>query len=125
MPVLVPFATKVGWNGNAPNNDDEDDRGWTLYVTIPFLSLGLDGPPAQGTVWGLGVVVHDRDSASGPSLADKVWPDTLDSLRPLTWGQLVFGLKPAYVSDPVLPGGTTVVRHGLDGAQVIDVDVGE
>ncbi len=124
VPALVPFTTRVGWNGNAPNNDGEDDRGWMLYVTIPFASLGLSGPPAQGTIWGLGVALHDRDSREGPTLADKEWPETLDPLRPSTWGQLVFGLKPAYVPDPPLPGGITLIRHGLDGISVVDADVG-
>lgn len=123
--ILAPtsFTTSAGWNGNAPN-DDIDDRGWMLYYSIPFTSLGLDGPPAQGTVWGLGVAAHDRDSREGPPLADEAWPEALDPLRPSTWGQLVFGLKPAYVPPSAVGGGTTVVRHGLDGVQVTDADVG-
>ena len=119
----VPFTTSAGWNGNAPN-DGTDDRGWMLDYEIAFTSLGLSGPPAQGTVWALGVAVHDRDSALGPPLADQVWPEAMDPLRPVTWGQLVFGLKPPYVPDPALPGGTAVIRNGLDGAQVVDADVG-
>ena len=122
--ATVPFTTTYGWNGNVPNNDSEDDRGWALYYAIPFTSLGLNGPPPQGTVWGLGLAVHDRDGALSSPLADQVWPETMDPLRPETWGRLVFGLKPAYVPDPTTPTGTTVIRHGLDGAQVIDADVG-
>jgi len=119
----VPFATSAGWNGNAPN-DGTDDRGWMLYTTIPFMSLGLEGPPAQGTIWGLGLAVHDRDSAAGPPLTDQVWPETMDPLRPATWGQLVFGLKPSYVPGPALQQGIAVVRHGLEDATVVDADVG-
>lgn len=123
--VLAPvsFTTAAGWNGNAPN-DGVDDRGWMLYYTIPFASLGLSGPPALGTVWGFGLAVHDQDSAAGPPLADQAWPDAMDPLRPASWGQLVFGLKPVYAPDPAAPQGTTVIRQGLDGATVVDADVG-
>ncbi|MBN1934406.1 MAG: DUF11 domain-containing protein [Anaerolineae bacterium] len=119
----LPFTTSAGWNGNAPN-DNTDDRGWMLYCAIPFTSLGLDSPPVQGTLWGLGVAVHDRDSEEGLPLADQVWPEAMDPLRPATWGQLVFGLKPSYVPDPAWLGATVTIRHGLNGAEVIDADVG-
>lgn len=119
----VVFTTSAGLNGNAPN-DTTDDRGWMLYYTIPFASLGLSAPPAHGTVWGLGLAVHDRDSVAGPSLADQVWPEMLETLRPATWGQLIFGLKPAYAPASALPGGTAVIRHGVNGAEVMDADVG-
>jgi hypothetical protein len=75
-------------------------------------------------VWGFGLAVHDRDSLAGPSLPDQAWPETLESLHPATWGQLVFGLKPQYVPAPSLPQTTTTILHGLNGADVIDVDVG-
>jgi hypothetical protein len=94
----VAFTTSAGLNGNAPN-DNTDDRGWMLYYTIPFASLGLSAPPTQGTMWGLGLAVHDRDSAAEPALADQVWPETLEALHPATWGQLIFGLKPSYVPE--------------------------
>jgi len=122
--VTVPFTTAYGWNGNAPNDNSEDDRGWMSYYEIPFTSLGLNGPPEQGTIWGLGVAVHDRDSAAGPPLADQVWPETLEPSHTATWGQLVFGSKPSYVPASALPGGIATIRHGLDGAEVIDADVG-
>jgi hypothetical protein len=123
--VLTPmtFTTSAGWNGNAPN-DNADDRGWMLSYTIPFASLGLSMPPARDSVWGFGLAIHDRDSLAGPPLADQVWPETLETLHPATWGQLTFGLKPPYVPAPALPRATTVIRHGLNGVEVIDVDVG-
>ncbi len=123
IPASVPFTATSGWNGDAPNND-KDDRGWMAYVTIPFTSLGLDGPPAGGTVWGLGVEVHDRDSAAVPPLPATFWPEAADPLRPASWGQLIFGLRPRYVPDPAHPQATAVIRHGLDGAEVVDADVG-
>ena len=48
----------------------------------------------------------------------RYWPDAMDPLRPATWGQLVFGLKPAYVPDPADTAGHdghppgTRWRHG-------------
>ncbi|MEJ5308903.1 MAG: DNRLRE domain-containing protein [Anaerolineae bacterium] len=122
--TAVPFTTTYGWNGNVPNDNSADDRGWMLSYEIPFASLGLAGPPEQGTLWGLGVAVHDRDSAAGPPLVDQVWPAAMTALRPSTWGQLIFGLKPAYVPAPALPRATVAIRHDLNGAQVIDADVG-
>jgi hypothetical protein len=119
----VPFTTTRGWNGNEPN-DGVDDRGWMLNYSIPFTSLGLDGPPPQGAVWGLGLAVHDRDCADGPPLADKVWPETMDPERPVTWGELRFGAPPAYVPPPAIEEETLTLRQGLNGTVVMDADVG-
>jgi hypothetical protein len=47
----------------------------------------------------------------------------MDAQRPATWGQLAFGM-PAYTPPPSLPGGNIAVRHGLNGATVVDADVG-
>jgi hypothetical protein len=52
-----------------------------------------------------------------------VWPETADVDAPATWGQLAFGVQP-YDQPHALPQGTTTVRHGLEGAAVIDADVG-
>ena len=120
----VPFMTAADWNSTTGPNNDRDAHGWMLWYEIPFASLGLSGPPAQGTVWGLAVAVHDRDSQAGPPLATQIWPETMLSTRPATWGELVFGLKPAYVPASAQPQGTAVIRHGLNGARVIDADVG-
>jgi hypothetical protein len=118
----LPITIASGWRGDAPNND-QDDRGWTLAFQIPFSSLGLDGPPPQGTVWGLALALHDRDDSGGAPIADQVWPEAMDAQQPVSWGQLGFGM-PAYEPPPSVPGGTIVVRHGLDGAIVVDADVG-
>ena len=123
LSVTVPFTTTVDWWGNAPNHDDEDDRGWAIWFHIPFKSLGLSGPPPQGTLWGLGVAVHDRDDAAGTPIADKVWPEGMFSDRPATWGQLVFGLS-AYAPQAAAPMGTVTIRHNLNGAVVPDAAVG-
>jgi hypothetical protein len=118
----IPFTTSSGWRGHAPNNA-QDDRGWVLAFRIPFDSLGLDGPPWHGAVWGLALALHDRDDLEGTPIADQVWPEAMDPQQPVTWGELAFGL-PAYTPPPSLPGGTVVVRHGLNGANVVDADVG-
>ena len=118
----LPFTTSSGWRGDEPNND-QDDRGWTLAFQIPFGSLGLHGPPQQDTVWGLALALHDRDDWGGAPIADQVWPEAMDTQRPVTWGQLAFGM-PAYTPPHSLPGGSIAVRHGLNGASVVDADVG-
>jgi hypothetical protein len=120
--TAVAFTTDDGWRGNYPN-DDVWDMGWQAEFKIPFSSLGLSGPPAPGTVWGLGLAVHDRDDAAGTPIPDQVWPETLQSARPDTWGQLRFGL-PSHTPTTTIVSGTTTVRHGLNGAAVPDAAVG-
>lgn len=120
--ATVPFTTTSGWRGDAPNNG-EDDRGWALTYYIPFDSLGLTGPPPEGHVWGMALALHDRDDANGTAIADKVWPEMMESERPTTWGQVAFGM-PTYGPPSAVPGATVTIRHGLDGATVVDGAVG-
>jgi len=122
-PVSLPITTTTSWRGNALD-DDIDDRGWVSVYEIPFSSLGLSGPPGQGTIWRLGFVLHDRDSASGPPNPNQMWPQQFASASPQrTWGELSFG-EPGYTPPAVPPAGTITVRNGLNGAQVIDGEVG-
>lgn len=110
----VSFTNRAFYRGDVPNND-VDDRGWGTTIEIPFASLGLSGPPSHGSTWGLAVIVHDRDNASGaPPIAYKAWPESVDPDRPGTWGQLGFGF-PEY--DPPLsaPGGTVTIRRDQNG----------
>jgi hypothetical protein len=118
----TPFTTTSGWRGNAPN-DDEDDRGWWTSYDVPFESVGLDGPPAQRTDWGLALTLHDRDDGAGTPIADQVWPETMASQQPVTWGQLAFGM-PTHSPQRAIPDGTVTIRQGLEGATVVDADVG-
>ncbi len=118
----TPFTTISGWRGNAPN-DNQDDRGSTMTFFIPYSSLGLSGPPPSGTIWGMALVSHDRDDATGTPIADKTWPENIATDKPSTWGQLHFGL-PSYTPPSVTPGGTVTIRHKLNGAIVPDVAVG-
>jgi hypothetical protein len=122
VPADLEFTAPSGWRGDAPNNDI-DDRGWSLTFHVPFASLGLDGPPSQGTVWGLGLRLHDRDDASGTPIADQVWPTGMDNLAPATWGQLAFGL-PAHTPPSIPASGSIRIRQGSNGAVVPDAAVG-
>jgi hypothetical protein len=93
-------------------------------IFVPYTNLGLSGKPAAGTVWKLGVAVHDRDDAAGADIAAQTWPASLNALGPATWGKLVFG-RPAFTPPAgVSPAGTVTIRHGVDGAVVPDAHVG-
>ncbi len=119
----LPFSTLTAWRGNSPN-DNLNDKGWRADFVVPFSSLGLAGPPSEGTRWGLGIVMHDNDDGQGPTLPDKAWPaDTLNPDRPDTWGQVSFGL-PHYQSPAAKSPTTIVIRQGLNGIQVTDVAAG-
>ena len=123
VPTAIDFASESSWRGQEHPNDDVDDRGWWLRYLIPFESLGLDGPPPEGTVWGLALALHDRDDAENTPIDDKVWPPAMAPQQPATWGQLAFGV-PTYAPPPGVPGGMVTIRHGLEGATVTDADVG-
>jgi hypothetical protein len=118
----ITFTTVPGWRGNAIN-DDKDDQGWLMTLKIPFASLGLSGKPPAGSTWRLGVMIHDRDSQSGATRADQVWPETLTRQAPATWGVLHFGL-PEYTQPNISNPQTTTIRNKLNGAVVPDADVG-
>jgi hypothetical protein len=118
----TPFSIVTGWRGSSLNSD-LDDKGWWIRFLVPFSSLGLSGPPPPGTMWGLAFSVHDRDDAAGTPIPDQTWPEEMDAQRPASWGQLVFG-QPSYIPPPAAPGGVVTVRHGLNGASVMDAHVG-
>jgi hypothetical protein len=120
----ITFKTYNNWNGDVPPNVDGYHQGWFMAFSIPFSSLGLSGPPPQGTVWGLGIKVHDRDAATGPMQPAEFWPETMSPDQPSSWGRLRFGLPGYTLPTPVVKQGTTVVRQGLNGAIVQDAVVG-
>ena len=123
IPVSIPFSTVTGWRGDAPNVDTKDDRGWRITYRIPFTSLGLSGPPPEGTTWGLGISVFDRDDADGTPIPEKRWPEEMNPNSPDSWGQLAFGL-PDYSASQATAAGSVIIRHGLNGATVTDGTVG-
>lgn len=116
------YSTEVGYRGQGFNNG-ANSRGWWIKFAIPFDSLGLAQKPSTGAIWGLALTLHDRDDETRVPIPDQTWPESADSARPRTWGQLRFGL-PAYTSPPAKPVDTVIIRHGVDGNAVIDGEVG-
>ena len=124
--VSIPFTSGATWasDGNGINDDSKPDRGWTLTYAIPYTSLELTGAPAQGTFWGMAIVLHDRDDMNGTiQIPVKTWPPTISDTTPSSWAKLSFGLPSFNVPD-IQPNGTTTIRHGLNGAVVKDGMVG-
>ena len=119
----LAFTGSRGYAGGQFNNGKEN-RGWAMGFTIPFASLGLTEKPADGSTWGLAVVVHDRDYAPPAGMAPtKLWPETASGTNPKSWGRLVFGTL-QYSPAPSTAGGTVVIRHKLNGAVVNDTGAG-
>jgi hypothetical protein len=120
------FTTEAGWRGDAPNTTGASgaDRGWTITFHIPFSALGVAGPPADGTVWRLGLIGHDKDSAASPAVSDTFWPETLFRDQPVTWGQLAFGLRSYPAATPPPSAQTYTIRHKLNGSVTSDAMVG-
>lgn len=124
-PISLNFTTASGyrWESNTVGgvNNHQNNRGWLLTYRIPFTSLGLSGPPALGAQWGAALAVHDRESASGPPLADQTWPENLQANSPQSWGIYAFGLP----TSPAIhrPGATTTIRES-GGVVVPDAAVG-
>lgn len=121
-PANLAYVTVSGWRGNAPN-DSQADKGWVLDFRIPFTSLGLPSAPEDGEMWMVALALHDRDSQAGPPLDDQSWPENSTPQDPGTWGTLHFGL-PGYQPSSTRAEGTTTIRHGLNGVQVVDAHVG-
>ena len=120
--ATLNISTQPAWRGERLN-DDTDDRGWGMTYTIPFASLGLSGPPAQGSLWRMALIVHDRDTQQGPALADSIWPEQARLDAPQSWGSLRFGL-PSYMPPTIQSPQTYTIRQGLNGAHVQDAAVG-
>lgn len=117
-------GTWASWFVNPGVNDDHWDYGWWTYIHVPWSTLGFSGPPAQGTLWGLGLLLYDRDDQPpAGSVASQHWPETFYADNPSTWGELAFGLA-TYTPLPALSQGTTVIRRGLGDSVVEDAWVG-
>lgn len=120
--TAVSFDLNSGWRATGID-DQEEDRGWWVGYVIPFSALGLSGPPAAGTIWGMGVAVHDRDDAAGSPIADQVWPTGMQTNQPGSWAEIHFGM-PTYTPPTTDSDGSTTIRQGLNGATVMDAHVG-
>jgi len=124
--VTIPFTSGATWvsDNSGINDDDKPDRGWTLTYAIPYTSLGLTGAPTQGTLWGMALVLYDRDDMNGTiQIPEKAWPPTMSPTTPSSWAKLSFGL-PSFTAPAMQPDGTTIIRQGLNGAVVKDGMVG-
>lgn len=119
----APFSTIASWVSEGVPNTNTDDRGWVASYRIPFSSLGLAQRPSEGTVWGLGLWLHDRDAATASAIPAQTWPESAQLTTPSTWGQLHFGL-PAYTPPSNTAQDSTTIRHGQNGAAVTDAHVG-
>jgi hypothetical protein len=108
-----------------PNRDDDGiDYGWANGFVIPWSTLGLSGPPADGAVWGLGVIVYDRDEPPPAAMMEaQIWPETFDTGSPSTWADLAFR-PPPYDPPDAVPLGSAIVRRGLGDSVVEDAWMG-
>jgi len=99
------------WSDGGPNNNGGNiDYGWTAGYVIPWDTLGLPGPPAEGTLWGLGVQLYDRDDQPPAGyVAPEFWPETFDAHNPGTWGELHFGYA-NYQAPSIEATGSTMIR---------------
>ena len=119
--LTVPVTVEGAWRGIGPN-DESDERGWFVRLDIPFSSLGLSGPPAQGSAWRLGVRLFDRDDKAGTPIPVQFWPEAMQPDAPSTWGQLGFGF-PLPVHPPIAAAQSVTIQQGLNGS-VMDAGVG-
>lgn len=111
---VAPWTGSYGmvWSSDpGPNNNASGmDYGGDVLFHIPWSSLGVAGPPAAGTQWGLSVSMYDRDGSDvGAVLPAEHWPEVADPSAPSTWGRLRFGL-PTWVEPQIAEAGRTVVR---------------
>jgi hypothetical protein len=99
-----------GCNPGPNSNQCGKDFGWTATFSIPWQSLGLSGPPAEGTNWGLGVQLYDRDEPlPAGTLPTEFWPETFQENNPSTWGDVHFGYV-AYQAPLSVSPVTTIIR---------------
>ncbi len=119
-------GTWASWEGSPAynNNYNTFDYGWWSYLHIPWSAVGLSGPPSEGTVWGLGLTLYDRDDRPpAGAVTPQTWPEELEATCPATWGEIRFG-RPTFSPSPALQEGTTVIRRGLGTGTVEDAWVG-
>jgi hypothetical protein len=86
------------------------DYGWFASFTIPWTALGLSAAPDEGTLWGLGATLYDRDDQPpAGSVAPESWPENFNADSPITWGDLHFGYAD-YQPPSAIQRGTTIIR---------------
>jgi hypothetical protein len=120
-PLNLPLITESGWRGNAPN-DLVDDRGWTMFFTLPFSVLNSLAPPPEGTTWHLGLILHDRDNNTTPPEPTQSWPPGFNAAQPSSWGTIHFGLPQN--STPSIQNPSTYIIRQDNNHEVVDAHVG-
>jgi len=115
-PVDWTALSVMSWSCNPGPNDNSCglDYGWTAIFTIPWETLGLSSRPADGTIWGLGVQLYDRDDEPlNGGVSTEHWPESLFHNGPSTWGELAFSPQ-AYRPPSVPVEGETTIRRATD-----------
>ncbi|MEM9776547.1 MAG: DNRLRE domain-containing protein [Chloroflexota bacterium] len=114
------------WYGESLNNESTDprdqDRGWYTRFNIPFSEIGMP-TPETGDVWEIAIVGHDRDDAAGNVVNSQIWPPTAAVTDTASWGELRFG-RTADDSPFATQTGSISLRHGVNGVDIIDAQVG-
>jgi len=64
----MPFSYAYWWRAQGFNGTE--GAGWSSTYHIPFSSLGLSKAPSQGTVWKLGVRLHNPGNAANTPMPD-------------------------------------------------------
>lgn len=118
-PLELSFRTDHSYKGYF--NEPEEDDGWNVSYRIPLSGLGFATPPSSGAALTMGVIVYDRDTATG-SLRSTSWPDGFQPTQSASYGQFTFGY-PAY-PRPLNPlSGTTTIKR-TSTVMVEDASVG-
>lgn len=117
------FKTFAHYRGAGAFNTGEASHGWWIAFKIPFASLGLDGPPKDGAMWKMAILLHDRDSDQSEIIPNKSWPESVHQIDPSTWGELHFG-QPAYKAPDATPKETVVLKDRVARVRIKDATVG-
>jgi hypothetical protein len=121
-PLPAAVSAQTIYRGDNPPNSGKDGRGWVATINVPFSSLGLQ-KPANGAVWRMAMSTFNRNAPPPAAVNVAAWPERMTATSPASWGILRFGL-PGYAAAASTPAGITVVRRGLNNAEVIDANVG-
>src|SRR5262249_49828664 len=83
------LRTAAGVSGTLDRRDDTD-LGWIAELAIPFADLGLDGPPAPGTVWRANFYRIERGHVEEFPAWSPTFKEPPDFHLPDCFGELVF-----------------------------------
>jgi hypothetical protein len=72
------------------NDRTSPDLGWITEIAVPFKDLGLDGPPAPGTVWRANFYRIERGEVTEFTAWSPTYKEPADFHVPACFGELVF-----------------------------------